>query len=113
MRIRLCYHILLKLREGCHLMIKVVLSANGYLKKYFTNGENYCVQLEDGATMKDFYDKVDVLYGEAWSSSIWSRDRKSFRKPMLVQVSGNDKIDINHKLRDGDEIAISRVIIGG
>jgi len=94
-------------------MIKVVLSANGYLKKYFTNGESYCVELEDGATMTDFYNKIDAMYGEAWASSIWSRDRKCFRRPMVVQLSGNDKIDINKKLRDGDEVAISRVIIGG
>ena len=94
-------------------MIKVVLSANGYLKKYFANGENYCVELEDGATMKDFYNKIDILYGDDWSSSIWSRERKSFRRPMIVRVSGNDKFEINHKLRDGDEVAISRVIIGG
>jgi len=94
-------------------MIKVILSANGYLKKYFTNGEDYCVELDDGATMIDFYNKIDALYGEGWDSSIWSRDRKCFRKPMVVHLSGNDKFDMNQKLRDGDEVAISRVIIGG
>ena len=94
-------------------MIKVLLSANGYLKKYFKNGENYSVELDDDATMSDFYDKIDILYGDDWSSTIWSRDRKRFRKPMVIQVSGNDKFDINQKLRDGDEIAIARVIIGG
>ena len=94
-------------------MIKVILSANGYLKKYFTNGEDYCVELNDDATMIDFYNKIDDLYGETWDSTIWSRDRKCFRKPMIVYLSGNDKFDMNQKLRDGDEIAISRVIIGG
>jgi len=94
-------------------MIKVFLSANGYLKKYFSNGESYCVELEDGATAEDFYNKIDALYGEGWSTSIWSRDRKRFRKPMIVRLSGECKFNPDKELKDGDIFAISRVIIGG
>jgi len=94
-------------------MIEVTLRANGYLKKYFSNGEIYRVELEDGATIRDFYGRIDALYGDVWPSAVWSRDRKDFRKPMVITVSGETEIDTDYKLRDGDEIIISRVIIGG
>ena len=94
-------------------MIEVTLRANGYLKKHFPNGESYRVKLENDATMKDFYDRLDALYGDVLPSSIWSRDKKSFRRPMVISVSGEAEFDLDYKLRDGDDITISRVIIGG
>jgi len=94
-------------------MITVVIKANGYLKKYFAGGESYDVELEDGATVGDLYDKIDTLYGDGWSSSIWSRDRKNFRKPMVVRLSGDCKFNSDRKLQDGDVLSVTRVIVGG
>ncbi|MDD2190745.1 MAG: hypothetical protein PHV71_01915 [Eubacteriales bacterium] len=93
-------------------MITVHVYVKGYLKKYFDR-ESYSIELESKATLKDLYEKIDEDLGKNLPPSVWSHEKKSFRGPVVVKISGESIIDLDFKLQDGSDIILSRLLVGG
>ena len=92
--------------------MKVILSINGYLNHFFEQKE-YELELEEGATIAGLLAAVDSRFGESLPKSIWSREKKAFRGPISISVGSKKTSDLTFPLRDGQNVSVSRFLIGG
>ena len=92
--------------------MKVVLTINGYLNQFFKQSCNE-LELTGGATLADLFAAVDMLFGASLPESVWSREKKKFRGPVTVSVGQIKISDPEYPLKEGQQISISRFLIGG
>jgi len=92
--------------------MKILLSFNGYFRKMF---EQNPVEIEmvDGAAVDDIFIEIDRLYGATLPKAIWSHEKKRFRGPISVSVDQKVVKDFSYILKDGQQVSITRFLIGG
>jgi len=92
--------------------MKITLSVNGYLSRFFGQSQ-YELVLEEGSTLTELLFEIDSKFGAALPKSVWAHDKKRFRGPVSVSVGEEIVRDMAYPLQDGQQIAIARFLIGG
>ena len=92
--------------------MKVTLLIKGYLNKFFEQSQ-FELDLEEGATLADLLIAIDSRFGESLPKSIWAHEKKKFRGPVVVSIGEQSVSDPSFPLTDGQQVSISRFIIGG
>lgn len=91
----------------------VKFHAIGYMRTHLKE-DHYLIELEsDFSTLADFYDEIGRTIGEKLSNSVWDHRKRRFRGPIILKVDDEVVRQENYNLKDGQNIEISRMLIGG
>jgi hypothetical protein len=93
-------------------MITVTLKTHGILRDYF-GIEPKSVQMENGATLKDFLQVVNSLWGSQLPAYIWDTIEKKFCGAVYVLIENKVIEDPFFGLEDGTEIHLIKAFTGG
>ena len=92
------------------LIIKILVS--GILKRYFDQ-TSFQIVLNDNATLRDLYEYIHAHWVECLPPSIWNRDKKKFRGPVIVMSEQRVLKNDDEKLYNEQIINMFRFISGG
>ncbi len=90
----------------------IYFRASGYMRSHFKE-EKYEIELNDNATIRDLFEEIHKLLGKNLSRAIWDHDKKCFRGPVMVKVDGSIERKDSYRLSDGQNVEISRLLVGG
>lgn len=92
--------------------MKVILSVHGYLQTFFDQS-CYELELNEGATLADLFLAIDRRFGASLPKSVWSHEKQKFRGPVSISVEQNMVSDPAFPLAEGQQVSITRFLIGG
>ncbi len=90
----------------------VHLQANGVLREHF-GAQSVEMSLADGSTLADLFAAVGKRWGGTLPAHLWDGATNRFRGPVVLMI---DKTAVRHletPLRDGQEISLFKVVVGG
>jgi sulfur carrier protein ThiS len=95
-------------------MITITLQATGPMREYFP-GPDQELELPDGATLGDLLDRIDADHGErlAGSTTIWNRQARKFRGPVVVKAGSQVVAARTAPLRDRQVVSLIKALVGG
>jgi molybdopterin converting factor small subunit len=96
----------------------VKIKVTGYLRFRDLIGGEVLLELEaEGATVRDALKVLCNQYGERFESFLFDPSTKEIKRSNLVLLNGQPHINLARRLdcelKDGDEITLSPVLVGG
>ncbi len=92
--------------------MRVRLVAMGQLEKDF-GGVRFDFEFAPGSTLADLLRKVGEDFSERLPESLWNRAECRFRGAVVMMSDGGPLRNPAGILRDGQEILIFKVLVGG
>ncbi|MBN1614080.1 MAG: MoaD/ThiS family protein [Deltaproteobacteria bacterium] len=92
--------------------MEVTVIFMGPLAEY-TGAKAVRMTLSGKGTYGELLDEIDRQFGAFFPEAMWDRERKLFKKGILVVGVGRDLDDPETKLTDGEEIKLVPVFGGG
>ena len=95
-------------------MITVTLQAMGPMREYFP-GPDQELEFPDGATLGDLLDRIEADHGErlSGSSSIWNRQARKFRGPVVIKAGSRVVTARTAPLQDRQVVSLFKALVGG
>jgi molybdopterin converting factor small subunit len=93
-------------------MIVVTVQAQGPMREYFP-GPDQELELPDGATLGDLFERIDQLHGERLAGSIWNHQVRKFRGPVVVKAGSRVLTSREAKLQDRQVVSLFKAVVGG
>jgi MoaD family protein len=96
----------------------VRIKVTGYLRFKGLIGDEVSLELEaEGATVRDALEMLCNQYGERFESILFDPYTKEIKRSNLVLLNGQPYINLGKRLdselKDGDEITLCPVLVGG
>jgi molybdopterin converting factor small subunit len=96
----------------------VKIKVTGYLRYKHLIGGEVSLELDaERATVRDALKTLCHQYGERFESSLFDPATKEIKRSNLVLLNGQPYINLpgrlDYELKDGDEITLSPVLVGG
>jgi molybdopterin converting factor small subunit len=92
--------------------VTVRVQVKGELREHF-GGDRVDLDLADGATLGDLVAAVGERWGRSLPSYLWDREAAGFRGPVVIMIDRTAVRDPKTPLRDGQDISLFKVLVGG
>ena len=92
--------------------MQITLVAMGQLEKAFGGGR-FDFEFSPGSTLADLLEKIGNDFSDRLPGSLWNRSARKFRGPVVLMSDGSALRDPAEALRDGQEIRVFKVLVGG
>ena len=92
--------------------MKIFFRGKGSISPYLPLKE-YSMELQEHATLADFYNQLSFQLGDTFPSSIWNKEKKRFRDPVFIRSGKKILRDDSEILLDGDNLVICMFVSGG
>lgn len=90
----------------------IVLCVFGNLANYF-GGSKFYIELQNGASLRDLLDSIDMRWGTALPTYVWDAEEKRFKLGILVCDGQSDLTDDRIPLSNMQEIYLTLPMAGG
>jgi len=84
----------------------------GQLEKDFGGGQ-FDFEFPPDSTLADLLAKIDDDFSDRLPESLWNRAERKFRGAVVMMSDGGALRDPARPLRDGQEIRLFKVLVGG
>jgi len=92
--------------------MQVTMIAMGQLEKEL-GGKRFCLDFAPGSTLADFLRKFGQEFADRIPGVLWNQAEGRFRGPVVMMTNGAALRNPAEILRDGQEILIFNVLVGG
>lgn len=92
--------------------MRVRLAAMGQLEKDFGGGR-FDFEFPPDSTLADLLERIGDEFSERLPESLWNRAERRFRGAVVMMSGGGALRDPAQPLRDGQEILVFKVLVGG
>jgi len=96
----------------------VKIRVTGYMRFKGVIGNQVSIVLEiEKPTLKDAFIALSLQYGKEFEEMVFDPHNKELKRSVLVLLNGQPYMNLrdrlNSELRDGDEIVLSPLMVGG
>ena len=88
------------------------LQAKGELRECF-GGDVIEVPLAEGATLAGLLAEIGARWGNSLPAHLWDAQAVRFRGPVVIVLGTKPVRDPQTPLRDGQDISVHKVLVGG
>jgi len=92
--------------------MRIALVAMGQMEKDF-GGKRFALDFPDGSTLADLLRRIGDDFADVMSEALWNRAECRFRGPVVMMTGGAALRDPATVLREGQEILVYKVFVGG